>query len=79
MGKLKKFFTFLAGKLANSSSGFICNEKLTVADFSVYGALKSIRNGGFDYIATDYDSAWPVFQTYVDKLESDAVFSKYAF
>lgn len=74
-GKLNTFYSFLDEKLAANGGPFYFGRDLTVADVAVYGVLKSLRTGNFDYIPGDYDSKWPQFQVFIDNMESNPVFA----
>jgi glutathione S-transferase len=74
-GKLKTFMTYLAEKLEKSP--YTTGANLTVADIALYGTLKYLRKGLLDHISADYDSQWPVFQTFIDTLENNATFAPY--
>lgn len=73
-GKLNTFYSFLDEKLS-ASGGLYYFGELSIADIAVYGVLKGLRTGNFDYIPGDYDSKWPQFQAFIENLESNPVFA----
>ncbi len=78
-GKLNTYFSFLAEKLVANNGPFLAGSAFSVADIYVYQVVKSIRKGVYDHIPADYDSKWPVFERFVQALESDAVFAPYKY
>lgn len=74
-GKMNTFYSYFAEKLTASSGPFLFGASFTVADIALYGLLKSVRGGNFDYIPGDYDAKWPVLQQFIDALEANAVFA----
>ena len=76
-GKLNTYFSFFAEKLAANNGPFLAGSAYSVADIYMYQVVKFIRNGVYDHIPADYDSKWPVFERFVQALESDAVFAPY--
>lgn len=76
-GKLKVFYSFLADKLSGSTGAYSTGTELTVADIQLYTLLKSLRSGNFDHIASDYDATWPVFESFINTMESNATFAPY--
>jgi glutathione S-transferase len=74
-GKLKTFFSYLAEKL--ESGPYVLGAQFTVADIALYGTLKYLRKGILDHVSADYDAQWPVFQRFIDTLESNATFAPY--
>jgi glutathione S-transferase len=76
-GKLKVFFNFLSTKLAASSGPYTLGETLVLSDIFVYWVLKGYRKGNFDFIPTDYDSAWPNLGQFIATMESNPSFFPY--
>lgn len=76
-GKLNTYYSYLAEKLEASAGPYFNGTTFTVADITVYGVVKMLRSGRFDHIPADYDAKWPVFESLVTALESDAVFAPY--
>lgn len=76
-GKMSIFYSFLAEKLESSRGPYLDGSALSIADIALYGLIKSVRGGNFDYIPGDYDAKWPVLQRFVDAMESNPVFAPY--
>ena len=75
-GKMNTYFTYLSEKLVATEGPYFFGA-LTLADIVVYGLVKSVRSGNLDYIPTDYDAKWPIFQSFIDNLEQNPVFAPY--
>ncbi len=78
-GKLNIYFSFLAEKLAANNGPFLAGSVYSVADIYLYQVVKFIRKAVYDHIPADYDSKWPVFERFVNAMESDAVFAPYKY
>ena len=76
-GKLNSYYSFLAEKLEANGGSFFVGSEFSVADIAVYGVLKGLRSGNFDFIAATYDEKWPVFQGFLDTIEANPVFAPY--
>jgi glutathione S-transferase len=75
---LMKYLSFFAKKLSSvSSSPYVCDGELTIADFYLYSLLKMISNGSWDFISPELIKRFPVFDNYLNFLESDARFSEF--
>ena len=78
-GKLKIFMTYLSKKVssAGSTTSFLVDGKLSVADMFVYGTLKSIQKGSWDFVPGTYIESWPPLVDYINFYESDPVVGPY--
>lgn len=77
-GKLKIFMTYLSKKVSSAgTAAFLVDGKLTVADMFVYGTLKSIQKGSWDFVPGTYIESWPPLLDYINFYESDPVVGPY--
>lgn len=75
-GKLQKFLTFFAAKAASGT--YLVGGKLSLADLYLHGTLKSLREGGFDFVPTDVDAAHPALGAWFDFVVADPVYAPFA-
>jgi len=74
VGKMKIFFNFFAKKL-EAKGPYFGGENMTIADLAFYAAVKGVRDGSFDYIAVDYDAAWPSIVAFMNTVEANPSFA----